>query len=96
MKGALATRQPHARSRSLHAALRNLCRVELHRIETRFGPVDVRVYRLREGWWPVALGGRDQLPAYPVVEDAALPRSAEDAVHRLASVIDAMTADALA
>ena len=67
------------------------CRgVEQHRIETRFGPVDVRVYRLRAGWWPVALAGRHRLPADPSLGGEELPRSAELAVRRLAEVIDAM------
>ena len=64
--------------------------MEQHRIETRFGPVDVRVYRLREGWWPIVLGGRERLPAEPVVAGRALPTSVGAALRGLQAAIDAM------
>jgi hypothetical protein len=67
--------------------------VEQHRIETKFGPVDVRVYRMRQGWWPVAMGGRAQLPRYPVIEGQVLPASVDAALQRLTEVIDVMTAE---
>lgn len=63
--------------------------METHRITTRFGPVDVRVYRLREGWWPVPVGRHD-LPAAPVLDDARLPQTVQDAVRRMAELIDAL------
>jgi hypothetical protein len=65
--------------------------VEAHRVETPFGPVDVRLYRLREGWLPVAMRGRDQLPAEPVIDDP-LPQSEDAALQHLAQAIDAMNA----
>lgn len=64
--------------------------MEQHRIETRFGPVDVRVYRLRDGWWPIVLGGRERLPAEPVVADRVLPDSVSAALRSLRAAIDAM------
>ena len=63
--------------------------METHRIATRFGPVDVRVYRLREGWWPVPVGPHD-LPSAPVLADARLPQTVKDAVRRMAELIDAL------
>ena len=63
--------------------------METHRIATRYGPVDVRVYRLREGWWPVPVGRHD-LPSQPVLADARLPQTLQDAVRRMAELIDAL------
>ena len=64
--------------------------MEQHRIQTKFGPIDVRVYRLKYGWWPVALGGREQLPADPVIKGHALPTSVDAALQRFAEAIDAL------
>jgi hypothetical protein len=61
-------------------------------LETKYGPVDVRLYRLHEGWWPVAMRGRGELPAEPVVEGDPLPKSEDEALQRLAEAIDAMDA----
>ena len=63
--------------------------METHRIATRYGPVDVRVYRLREGWWPVPVGQHD-LPSAPVLIDGRLPQTVQDAVRRMAELIDAL------
>lgn len=69
--------------------------MEQHRIQTKFGPVDVRLYRLREGWWPVLFAGRERLPVDPSMVGEELPKSADAAVRRVAEVIEAMTPDAL-
>jgi hypothetical protein len=70
------------------------CRaVEQHRIDTKFGPVDVRIYRLRQGWWPVAIAGRAELPREPLITGHVLPESVDVALQRLAAVIDAMTVE---
>ena len=69
--------------------------MEQHRIQTKFGPVDVRLYRLRDGWWPVPFAGRERLPLDPSIVGEELPKSAEAAVRRLAEVIEAMTLDGL-
>lgn len=61
--------------------------METHRIETRFGPVDVRVYRLVEGWWPVPIG-RHALPAEPVLADASMPQTVAGALRLMADAID--------
>ena len=60
--------------------------METHRITTRFGTVDVRVYRLREGWWPV-LVGRHDVPREPSLE-GPLPRSVDHAVTWMAQAVD--------
>ena len=67
--------------------------METHRIHTTVGPVDVRVYRLREGWWPVALGGVRELFVYPVIDGDLLPQSVDAAVQRMAEAIDGMASD---
>ena len=64
--------------------------METHHVQTRFGPVVIRVYRLREGWWPVAVGGLRQLPAQPTIEDPQLSQSVEVAVQRMVEVIDSL------
>ena len=66
--------------------------METHRIETRLGPVDVRVYRLREGWWPVALGGVCEPFAYPVVDGDVLPQTVDAAVQSMREAIDGISA----
>ena len=66
--------------------------METHRITTRFGPVDVRVYRLRDGWWPV-LVGRHEVPAAPSLE-GPLPRSVDHAVSRMAQAVDRLAVPA--
>ena len=67
--------------------------MEQHRVQTKFGPIDVRVYRLKYGWWPVALGGRERLPADPVIEGHALPESVDAALRRFVEAIDALPAE---
>ena len=67
--------------------------METHRIHTTVGPVDVRVYRLREGWWPVALGGVRELFAYPVIDGDLLPQSVDAAVQCMREAIDGMASD---
>ena len=64
--------------------------METHRITTRFGPADVRVYRLHEGWWPV-LVGRHHVPSEPAL-DGPLPQSVDDAVTRMAQAVDRLPA----
>jgi hypothetical protein len=49
------------------------------------------VYRLREGWWPVALGGVCELFAHPVIEGDVLPQTVDAAVQRMRDAIDHMT-----
>lgn len=62
--------------------------METHRISTKFGPADVRVYRLRTGWWPL-LVGRHGVPRPPSLE-GPLPRSIDEAVARMAQGIDCL------
>jgi hypothetical protein len=67
--------------------------VEQHRIKTKFGPLVVRLYRLKTGWWPVALSGREQLPADPMIEGHELPTSVAAALQGFADAIDSMTVE---
>jgi hypothetical protein len=60
--------------------------METRRIVTRFGPADVRVYRLHEGWWPV-LVGRHGVPREPSME-GPLARSVDGAVARMVQAVD--------
>ena len=61
--------------------------METHLVETRFGLVEVRLYRLREGWWPVLVRGRRQLPSEPVLR-GPMARSVREAVAQMAVGID--------
>ena len=61
--------------------------METHLVETRFGLVEVRLYRLREGWWPVLVRGRPHLPSEPVLR-GPMARSVREAVAQMAVAID--------
>ena len=61
--------------------------METHLIETRFGLVEVRLYRLREGWWPVLMRGGRLLPSAPVL-GGPMARSVREAVAQMAVAID--------
>ena len=61
--------------------------METHLVETRFGLVEVRLYRLREGWWPVLLRGRQHLPSAPVLR-GPMAGSVREAVAQMAVAID--------
>ncbi len=61
--------------------------METHLVETRFGLVEVRLYRLREGWWPVLVRGWRQLPAEPVLR-GPMARSVREAVAQMAVAVD--------
>ena len=61
--------------------------METHLVETRFGLVVVRVYRLRQGWWPVLLQGRRLLPAAPVPR-GPMAGSVREAVAQMAVAVD--------
>ena len=60
--------------------------METHQLDSPFGRVAVRVYRLRAGWWPV-LAGRHRLPAVPEL-DGPVPRSVDEALARMAVAIE--------
>ena len=66
--------------------------METHRIMTRFGPADVRVYRLHEGWWPVLVARRG-VPREPSLE-GPLPLSVHEAVAWMARAVDRLPAPA--
>jgi hypothetical protein len=61
--------------------------METHLVETRFGLVEVRVYRLKEGWWPVLMRGRQLLPDEPVV-GAPMAGSVREAVAQMAVAVN--------
>lgn len=61
--------------------------METHLVETRFGLVEVRVYRLREGWWPVLLRGEHLLPGTPTL-GGPMARSVLEALAQMAVAID--------
>ncbi len=61
--------------------------METHLVETRFGLVEVRLYRLREGWWPVLVRGRRLLPSEPVLH-GPMARSVREAVAQMAVAVD--------
>jgi hypothetical protein len=60
--------------------------MEAHWMQTRFGAVQVRVYRLHEGWWPVPVGPH-RLPLVPVLA-GPLPKSVDEAVRRMSQAVD--------
>ena len=64
--------------------------METHHVETRFGPVVIRVYRLEDGWWPVPVGGLHRLPAQPLTDARLLSRSVEEAVQRMVEAINGL------
>ena len=61
--------------------------METHLVETRFGLVEVRLYRLKEGWWPVLVRGRRQLPGEPALR-GPMARSVREAVAQMAVAVD--------
>jgi hypothetical protein len=61
--------------------------METHLVETRFGLVEVRLYRLRQGWWPVLVRGRHLLPGEPSVR-GPMARSVREAVAQMAVAVD--------
>lgn len=61
--------------------------METHLVETRFGLVEVRLYRLHEGWWPVLVRGGRLLPGVPVLH-GPMARSVREAVAQMAVAID--------
>ena len=57
-------------------------------IDTRFGPVAVKVHRLVDGWRAMPVG-RHLLP-WPPELDATVAQSQEDAVAQLARAVEGM------
>jgi hypothetical protein len=68
--------------------------METHLVETRFGLMEVRLYRLREGWWPVLLRGGRLLPSAPVLR-GPMAQSIREAVAQMAVAIDRLEGPAL-
>jgi hypothetical protein len=61
--------------------------METHLVETRFGLVEVRLYRLHEGWWPVLVRGGQLLPSAPVLR-GPMAGSVREAVAQMVVAIE--------